>query len=259
MSGLRIISLVPSITELVFDLGLGASLVGRTGFCVHPREALRGVPKVGGTKDVDIDRVRALAPTHVIVNVDENRLETVERLREFVAQVIVTHPLTVDDNVGLYRLLGDALGAHERAQTLCDALCAELDETRSGMRVRREVLYLIWREPWMTVSRETYIASSLASIGLGAVQPPGDSRYPVVDDAFLREGSYQAVLLASEPFHFTPAHEREVRTAPWLGARAVLRIDGEMTSWYGSRAIAAQRYLREFAAALDAACEGRRA
>ncbi|MBS1216709.1 MAG: periplasmic binding protein, partial [Proteobacteria bacterium] len=86
----RIVSLVPSITELVVDLGLGRELVGRTGFCVHPRDAVRRIPKVGGTKDVDLDKLRALAPTHVVVNVDENRKETADALREFVPHVIVT-------------------------------------------------------------------------------------------------------------------------------------------------------------------------
>src|SRR5437879_4223749 len=100
----RIVSLVPSLTELLFALEMGDHVVGRTGFCVHPKPAIKRVPKVGGTKDVDIERVRALAPTHLIVNIDENRKETVDTLRHSVPQVIVTHPLAPDDNLGLYRL-----------------------------------------------------------------------------------------------------------------------------------------------------------
>ena len=102
----RIVSLVPSLTELLFALDLGPSLAGRTGFCIHPREGVRAVPKVGGTKDVDVAKVRAAAPTHLVVNVDENERALVDELRAFVPSVIVTHPIEVEDNFALYRLFG---------------------------------------------------------------------------------------------------------------------------------------------------------
>ena len=102
----RIISLVPSITELLCDLGLGDQLVGRTGFCIHPRETVRKIPKVGGTKDVDIRKLLKQAPTHVIVNIDENRLDLVSEIKSFVDNIIVTHPLGPDDNLELYELIG---------------------------------------------------------------------------------------------------------------------------------------------------------
>ena len=97
----RIVSLVPSLTELVCDLGLADRLVGRTGFCIHPWETVRRIPKVGGTKDVDLAKLRVLEPTHVLLNVDENRRETAEALSEFVEHVIVTHPLRPRDNLAL--------------------------------------------------------------------------------------------------------------------------------------------------------------
>src|SRR5512140_2266826 len=102
----RIVSLVPSITELVCDLGLAGQLVGRTGFCVHPRAILKSIPKVGGTKDVDLDKVRALAPTHVVLNIDENEKSAAASLAQFVPHLIVTHPLGPRDNPPLYRLIG---------------------------------------------------------------------------------------------------------------------------------------------------------
>ena len=95
----RVVSLVPSITELLFSLGLGAHVVGRTGFCIHPRDAVREVPKVGGTKDVKLDALRALKPTHVIVNIDENDLSTFEAVRAFAPHVVVTHPNAPEDNI----------------------------------------------------------------------------------------------------------------------------------------------------------------
>jgi ABC-type hemin transport system substrate-binding protein len=100
--GARIVSLVPSLTELLCDLDLAGQLVGRTGFCIHPRDIVKDIPKVGGTKDVNVDKLRALAPTHVILNIDENRRELLDDIQDFVDHVFVTHPLAPGDNPGLY-------------------------------------------------------------------------------------------------------------------------------------------------------------
>src|ERR1700742_2629139 len=116
---LRIVSLVPSITELLCDLGLSGQLVGRTGFCIHPWETVREVPKGGGTKDVKLARVRELAPTHVVVNVDENRREDADALAEFVPNVVVTHPREPRDNLALYRQMGETFGVEAAAEELC--------------------------------------------------------------------------------------------------------------------------------------------
>lgn len=249
----RIVSLVPSLTELLFDLGLGEQVVGRTGFCVHPRERVRSVPKMGGTKDVDLDRVRAAAPTHAVVNVDENEKAVADALAEFVPNVVVTHPVEVEDNLSLYALLGRVFDREPQAAALSARLRAQLAATRAEGFAPARVLYLIWRQPWMTVGASTYIASMLATAGLRAVAPRSTARYPEVDfDAFGGE-RFDAVLVSSEPYRFTDAHLRELRDDPRLAGRPVLRVDGEMTSWYGSRAIAGLRYLRGFRRTFDAA------
>ncbi len=144
----RIVSLVPSITELICALGLRDNLVGRTGFCVHPANVVRSIPKVGGTKDVDVEKVRALRPTHVIVNIDENRRETAATLRDFVTHVIVTHPCAPQDNVGLFRLLGAIFDRHEAADSLSKSFEAALDGCRHAARTftPETILYLIWRD-----------------------------------------------------------------------------------------------------------------
>ena len=111
----RIVSLVPSITELLCDLGLAPQLVGRTGFCVHPAAVVAAIPKVGGTKDVNIEKIRKLAPTHLVVNIDENEKPTVELLAEFVPHVVITHPLAPRDNLALARLMGGIFGAEAAA------------------------------------------------------------------------------------------------------------------------------------------------
>jgi ABC-type Fe3+-hydroxamate transport system substrate-binding protein len=238
----RIVSLVPSITELLCDLGLGDRLVGRTGFCIHPRETVRRIPKVGGTKDVDLDRVRGLAPTHVIVNVDENRRETADALREFVPHVVVTHPLAPRDNLALYRLCGALFGRDAEAERMCDRFEAAYARAAEVGRVAapRDVLYLIWQDPWMTVSRDTYIARTLALVGWHTLPAEAAARYPEIDLDAGAARDAALVLLSTEPFMFREHHVAAVRTRT---GRPVALVDGEMTSWYGSRAIAGLDYL----------------
>ena len=254
----RIVCLVPSITELLCDLGLERALVGRTGFCIHPWETVRKIPKVGGTKDLKLDKIRELAPTHVVVNVDENLREDAEALAEFVPEVIVTHPQETRDNLDLYRRLGGIFGREREAEALCERFEAAYARASVAASDSRRVLYLIWKDPWMTVAPQTYIAQTLALFNwhtvpadpLGACHPEGDkertARYPEVDLAALAPG-VDRVLLSSEPFHFKQRHVEEV--AALVGGTPVSLIDGEMTSWYGSRAIAGLDYLAEYTAA----------
>lgn len=251
---LRIASLVPSVTELVIALGLRERLVARTGFCIHPAAALAGVPKVGGTKDVNLIKLRRLAPTHVIVNVDENRLETVQSMRDFVPHVVVTHPCDPEDNVGLIaqlaREFGDEPGVSERAAALSAELRDELARTKPNGRPVRDVLYLIWRDPWMTVARDTYISRMLARVGWRTWPPghggdTGAARYPVLTGGESWLPRVQEVLLSSEPYRFTNDH---FAAAQALCPQAQVRlVDGELLSWYGPRAVAGLRYLRSLA------------
>jgi len=239
----RIVSLVPSITELLCDLGLAPQLVGRTGFCIHPADVVRDIPKVGGTKDVNIEKIRKLAPTHLVVNIDENEKPTVDKLAEFVPNIVVTHPIEPRDNLALVQLMGGVFCAQEKA----DAWCAEFERELALVQPGRpqRVLYCIWKDPWMTVSRDTYIARMLSMIGW-SIPELGDKRYPAFtwDEALLRD--IDQVLLSSEPYRFTEEHvdalERQI-------GKPVQLVDGEMMSWYGSRALQGIRYLKGLAAA----------
>jgi ABC-type Fe3+-hydroxamate transport system substrate-binding protein len=248
----RIVSLVPSITELLFDLGLGAHVVGRTTFCIHPERELAGVPRVGGTKKPRIDTLRELRPSHVIVNVDENRKEDVEAIAEFTPHVVVTHPLIPDDNLALYRLMGGIFARPTQAQRLCrdfeQARDALVDA--SAKLPRRRVLYLIWRDPWMTISRDTYISQTLALANWKTVGHDPDIRYPQVhaDERLLDDTDM--VLFSSEPFPFKPSHIEEFRRLTGDTDTPFERIDAEMTSWYGSRAVTGLRYLHDLAVEL---------
>jgi len=242
----RVASLVPSLTELLFDLGLGAHVVGRTHYCVHPADKLSAVPSLGGTKKIKLDRLVDVGATHVLVNVDENPRELADEIAARGLEVIVTHPNAPADNPDLYRLIGGLFGAGTQAEALCarfDAALRDLKAAAVNLPPRR-VLYLIWKEPWMTVSRDTYIARMLGLVNWQTVGDDPQERYPVVDlDAVLPETDL--VLLPSEPFAFDEAERAAFQAAhPNVEVRL---IDGEMTSWYGSRAIAGLGYLKGFA------------
>lgn len=268
VSPLRIVCLVPSITELLVDMGLGAYLVGRTGFCVHPADAVQHIPKVGGTKAVNMDKLRALAPSHVVVNVDENEKPMADALRQWVEHVVVTHPQTPDDNIALieqllavftvqYAIHSVAASAiNQRAKALKEQISTRLAALRARRvhqqthRPDQRVLYLIWQDPWMTVARDTYISRMLALIGWetwpaahggDGVSSPGAGRYPVVEATAPWLAGVDRVLLSSEPYSFGASHIAQV--CRWLPHTQVQLVDGEMLSWYGSRAIQGLDYL----------------
>jgi ABC-type Fe3+-hydroxamate transport system substrate-binding protein len=240
----RIVSLVPSITEMLCAFGLAPQLVGRTGFCIHPREVVGAIAKVGGTKDVNLAKIRKLAPTHVIVNIDENEKPTADALAEFVPHLVVTHPIAPRDNLALARLLGGIFGVAERAEAWCADFEAEYARLQAAPKgPPATVLYCIWQDPWMSVSGDTYIARMLAEIGW-RTPPLGEQRYPVFtwNEALLAQ--IDCVLLSTEPYRFTEAHADALEKQ--IG-KPVYLVDGEMMSWYGSRSVAGLGYLRELA------------
>ncbi len=245
-SALRIACLVPSITETLFALGLGNKVVARTGFCIHPEPAIRDVPKVGGTKDVNVGKLIETEPTHVIVNIDENRKETVDHLRKVIPHVIVTHPMIPEDNATLFHLLGHIFSADDTALRLARALATALTRARTvgASRPVETALYAIWKNPWMTVSRDTYVSAMLATVGWKTLPMQAPKRYPEIprEDSVWRDA--ERVFLSSEPYLFGDEHVAELKSDGQL-AQPVELIDGEMVSWYGVRAIAGLHYLAD--------------
>lgn len=229
------------------ELGLAQALVGRTGFCIHPRATVRRVPKMGGTKSVDLDKVRAAAPTHVIVNVEENTRQTADALAAFVPNLIVTDVRHPEDNPVLYRRIGSAFGREAEAEALAARFEAAWRAARERAWPERRVLYLIWRRPWMTVSRDTYISRMLAAFGLTTVPGIVEPRYPEIALDSPEVAAADWILAATEPYPFRAKDLAEITAASGRPARLV---DGEMISWYGPRAVAGLRYLARLAGSL---------
>ena len=242
----RIVSLVPSQTELLAALGLDAEVVGVTRFCVHPDGWKARKAIVGGTKNVRPDRVRELAPDLVIANKEENVREQVEALAE-VAPVYVTDVADVEGALAMTRAVGRLVGRADAARQLADEVAAGFEALPAWPPIR--ALYLIWRDPWMSVGGDTIISDVMARGGLANAVGARD-RYPELTDAEIGALAPDVVLLSSEPYPFAERHAAEVATlAP--SARVEL-VDGEAFSWYGSRLAhtpAALRALRQRLAA----------
>ena len=241
----RIVSLVPSQTELLAALGLDAEVVGLTRFCAHPAGWKDAKAIVGGTKNVSADRVRQLEPDLVIANKEENVREQVEALDD-IAPVYVTDVADVSGALGMIRDVGTLVGRPPEAARLAEAIEVGFRTLPAWPPLR--ALYLIWRDPWMTVGDDTIIADVMRRGGLSNAAA-GRQRYPALTDDEVRALAPDVVLLSSEPYPFREPHLAEVR-ALVPGARAVL-VDGEPFSWYGSRLLDAPGALRALRTTLD--------
>lgn len=245
----RIASFVPSITELIVDLGLANRLVARTQFCIHPADVVRNIPAIGGTKKVSLPKLRALAPTHAILNIDENTREMAAEMAEFVPHVIVTHPIEPEDNLDLYRLLGGVFGREAAAEALCERLESALARCREAARdlPPKDVVYFIWRDPWMTVSRDTYIARMLDLVGWRTLCHDPAVRYPEVAITPELVERADLFLFSSEPYAFGEADLAAFASETVCPPEKLRLVDGEYCSWYGSRAIAGLDYIADLA------------
>jgi ABC-type hemin transport system substrate-binding protein len=236
----RIVSLVPSLTEALFALGLGRHVVGVTDWCVHPAEAVKSIPKVGGTKDTDVDAVIALAPDLVLANHEENTKRVVERIEAAGLRVWVTYPRTVRDGVALLRELAVRFGASRRAIASVvvpvEAAVALAERVRPWKRPR--VFCPIWREPWMAIGRDTYAHSMIELAGgVNVFAERGDRRYPIVRLEDVVAAQPDVVLLPDEPYAFGSRDVAELMRLDLPAARAgrVHCVDGTWVSWYGPR------------------------
>jgi len=235
----RIVSLVPSVTESLFCLGLDDRIVGITDWCVHPSDRVSGLARIGGTKNASVEQILALGPDLVIANREENRERTVVALREAGIDVWVTYPRTVRDGVALLRELAD-LGATAEAVESVVRPVEEAVRVAEGQRPARglPVFCPIWKRPWMTIGGDTY-ASSLLELcgGANVFADCGDRRYPIVELEQIVAAAPEVILLPSEPYDFGPRDARELAglTLPAARNGRIHFIDGTLVSWYGPR------------------------
>lgn len=244
----RIASFVPSITELLIDLGLTDRLVARTQFCIHPADAVARIPAIGGTKKVSLPKLKTLAPTHAILNVDENTREMAAAMQEIVPNVVVTHPLAPEDNLDLYALMGDLFGVADKAAEIAGHFrAANAALSTLPARPPLKVLYFIWNDPWMTVSQDTYISAMLRKINWQTTHHDAATRYPTVEMTPDIVAATDLFLFSSEPYAFGQSDIDAFVDRYDCPPEKTLLIDGEYCSWYGSRAVAGLQYLHRLA------------
>jgi len=236
----RVISLVPSQTELLVDLGLRDKLVGITKFCVHPVDLRMEVDVVGGTKNIHLDKIKALKPDVVICNKEENTEEIVQALSEFVP-VWVSDIYGIEDVLDMINQLGVVLDVAERAKEINATLVFERDAFLSVMKDQevKKVAYLIWKKPYMAAGNQTFINTLLQINKFKNVFDSRSGRYPEVSLDDLNEADI--VFLSSEPYPFKAADVLALKEAL---QKEVRLVDGEFFSWYGSRLVKAFAYFR---------------
>ncbi len=238
---MRIVSLVPSQTELLFDLGLGDRIVGVTKFCVHPEHARKTRLVIGGTKKFDIDRIASLKPDLIIGNKEENYEEGIDYLRQRYP-VWMSDILTLEDALGMIKSVALLTGTELKGH----ALVREINESFAGPPAfsNTRAIYLMWYNPWMGAASGTFISHIMERVGLSNVLAHRE-RYPELVQYEITDLKPDLVLLSSEPFPFKEKHEQEIRHL--LPKAKIMQVDGEMFSWYGSRLRMAPAYFNSLA------------
>lgn len=232
---MRIISTVPSITELLYDLDLAEEVVGITKFCVHPESWFRSKTRIGGTKNLKLELIHQLKPDLIIANKEENTKEDIEALKEF--EILLTDIKKLEDNFGLIENVAMLCNRKEKGHSLS----LQFEETVESLRQEQFAngLYFIWKKPYMSVGSDTYIHSIMSLMGIENVLK-NQSRYPVVSEEDIHALNFDLALFSSEPF---PFKSRDISDFEKLkpGTKAIL-VDGEFFSWYGSRLIRMKEY-----------------
>ncbi|WP_294201832.1 ABC transporter substrate-binding protein [uncultured Chryseobacterium sp.] len=224
---MKIVSLVPSITEALFDLGLTEQeIVGRTKFCIHPADRVKNVSVIGGTKNINIDKIKALQPDLILANKEENVKEQVEALMDDF-KVIVTNVENIEDNYYLLKNLGKLFHKEDKAQLFNLKIYEVL--TKAKIHTRIKTAYLIWNNPYMTIGSDTFIHKILEETGFENIFGHR-KRYPEITTEDL--AAADLIMLSSEPFPFKEKHIEELKTV--YPDKKIMIVDGEAFSWYGT-------------------------
>jgi ABC-type Fe3+-hydroxamate transport system substrate-binding protein len=238
----RIISLVPSQTEFLFDIGLDDEIVGITRFCIHPESKVNGRAKIGGTKQFNFDKIHALQPDLIIGNKEENYYEGITELQKHYP-VWMSDIFTLSDAYDMMLKISALVGKATAGEEMVNRISSGFHNWQNPVAdIPKIAAYFIWRKPYMVAANNTFINHMLGKFGLQNVFA-GLERYPEIDPVQLSELKPDYILLSSEPYSFSEKHFDEYRAfSPYS---KVALIDGEIFSWYGSRLLHAPAYFRQ--------------
>jgi len=236
----KIISLVPSQTELLSDLGLNDEVVGITKFCIYPKHWHENKIKVGGTKKIRFEKIKALNPDLIIANKEENMKDEVELLQSLYP-VWTSDINSLADSLEMITQLGQITGRENESNQMLNEINSEFEKVNK-VSVSKSALYLIWRNPFMGVGNSTFINEMILRCGFQNVLEK-EYRYPMLDASKIKELNPSYIFLSSEPYPFKEGHIKEIQKI--LPYSKIMLVDGEMFSWYGSRLKYAPKYFNE--------------
>lgn len=245
---MRIVSIVPSLTELLFDINLGNQIIGITRFCIHPKNGVKNICKVGGTKSLNVERIIALKPDLIIANKEENSRSDIELLQEH-CNVLLTDIFTLDDALTTISEIGTLTNREKESNILIQEITIEFKLLKSITATNKKVAYLIWNNPIMLAGQNTFINYMLHEINWENILTDKLSRYPQVSDEELKGLNPDYILLSSEPFPFNNTHVESFRLN--FPDSKIILVDGEMFSWYGSRMKRAPKYFQQLLLEVD--------
>lgn len=269
----RIISLVPSQTELLYDLGLRDEVVGITKFCVHPEEWFRSKTRIGGTKKYDFDKIKALAPDLIIGNKEENEKDQIEELMKHYT-VWMSDIYNLRDAFDMITRIGTLVGKREEAVNLKLEIESKFSQFENNLASgggnalintgspdlrspfsQLRTAYFIWKDPYMVAGHDTFINEMLTVCGFENIFTDKDSRYPEINNEELIAAQPELILLSSEPYPFKEKHIEEFNRV--LPEAKVIIVDGEIFSWYGSRLQKAPDYFRRLMEKVNSSSQSR--
>ena len=236
----RIISLVPSQTELLAYLGLEKETIGITKFCVHPKEWFRTKTRIGGTKNADIEKIISLNPDFILCNKEENIKEQVEVLADKFP-VYMSDVCTYESALQMIADVGTLTGRNTEAEKLNQMIRGKFEHFQPDKK-RIRTAYFIWKNPYMTIGGDTFISDMMEKAGFENIYQDRE-RYPEINIEELKRQEPEVVLLSSEPYPFKEKHITELQSL--LPQTKILLVDGEMFSWYGSRMLYAPEYFQK--------------
>lgn len=233
----RVVSIVPSQSEFLFDLGLGERLIGVTKFCVHPKHLVQAIGHIGGTKKLNIEKIKSLQPDLIIGNKEENTKEEIEELRKLFP-VWMSDIFTLEDSMQMMSELGKILDL----ETEANKILASIKKSRIELSIhKKSCLYFIWKDPMMVVGSHNFIHAMIEEAGFVNIGAKIGERYPMIDSSTLHPVP-DFIFLSSEPFPFKEGHILEFQNI--FPKSKIVLVDGEMFSWYGSRMLQSFEYFQ---------------